>query len=785
MRRFLPLILFLFSILLNQTAFADSFISFKDKVIAIKIDMAAAQQINPVKFSRGFTGVADVDVLNKSLNVARVQRYFKLSKKFITERNKDLNNWLLIYFKSSIDPVEISKKYKVLSDVIKAEAIPINKVYKTPNDLRYSDQWHINQSNDADIDAPEGWDLATGDPAIIVAVLDTGVEWWHVDLAGAKADKTNRLSIGGNIWINKNELNNTYPTVDEDGNGYNDDWVGWDFVTGNPQFMNLGDDYDVADNDPSDGEGHGTHCAGNVSAINDNGTGVCSAAGGWGEDANGEGNGVKIMALRIGWSDFPSGRVSMDFAAQAFTYAAENGAKIASCSWGSSQTGALEDAVNTFLYGTTSPTSSDPKIRLIFVAAGNDGNENQNYLNSRDDVVSVAATDENDNAASFTSYGTWVDISAPGNNILSTYKGGGYTSLSGTSMATPITASVAALIWSDDTALNAEQVENYLYQGADNIDSHLDSKYIGKMGAGRVSAYGSLSLVPVNHAPLAVADTSLLAEDDSSKIAVLANDYDADGDPLSFRIIDSPLNGQATQIGDTIHYQPNANFFGKDSFRYELSDSRGGLDTAMVRVTVTSVNDAPEIVGLPDDLFLTQNNCTSLYMANYAQDVDTPDSLLTWSFSVNDPTAISYSYDTTTDSLEICSLGPIGVFYLYTTLTDDSGAYDQDTIAIHVDKTSGIEKAQTGMPKKYNLMPNFPNPFNPITTIRYQLPRANFVTINVFNMQGQLVSKLVEKFHQAGYYQIKFDGRQLASGIYFCKMKAGKFVKIHKMALLK
>lgn len=781
MRNFLILIALF---LMSQSVFASSFVGFKKDVIAVKVTSTAAEKLNAQKYSDGLTGIYDLDALNQNFKVKVVRNYFHLSKKFITDRNKDLTYWLLFYFSSEIDPEQVSQQYKNLSDVITAEAIPVHKIFKTSNDTRFTDQWHINQSNDADIDAPEGWNIATGDTSIIVAVLDTGVEWWHVDLAGAKADKTDRFTIAGNMWINKNELSNTDPNVDEDDNGYNDDWIGWDFVTGNPQMLNLGDDYDVPDNDPSDGEGHGTHCAGNVGAINNNGTGVCSAAGGWGEDANGLGNGVKIMPLRIGWSDFPSGRVSMEFAAQAFVYAADNGARIASCSWGSSETDALKDAVNTFLYGTTTPTASDPKIRLIFVAAGNDGNETQNYLNSRDDVISVAATDENDNAASFTSYGTWVDISAPGNNILSTYKNGGYSSLSGTSMATPISASVAALIWSYRPSMDATQVEDYLYQGAENIDSKLSSKYIGKMGAGRVSAYGSLSLI-LNHAPVAVADTSVSSEDQVAEIFVLNNDSDSDGDQLSFTILSSPFNGTAVQNGDTIQYTPNANFFGQDSFRYQLSDSKGGLDTATVRITVTSVNDPPQIVGLPNDLFINTNECTGLYMANYAQDVDTPDSLLTWSFSVDDPTAISYSYSETTDSLEICSLGPVGTYHVYTTLTDDSSAYDQDTIVVHVELPAQVERIASGIPKKFDLLPNFPNPFNPITTIRYQLPRAAFVEIRIFNMQGREVQRLVDVYQQAGYYRIQLDGKQMASGTYFCKIKADDFVKVRKMILMK
>jgi len=353
-----------------------------------------------------------------------------------------------------------------------------------------------------------------------------------------------------------------------------------------------------------------------VGAINNNGEGVCSAAGGWGEDASGRGNGIHIMPLRIGWSDFPSGRVSMDFAAQAFIYAAENGAKITSCSWGSSQSSALYDALNTFLYGTTSPTASDPQIRLIFVAAGNDGNESQAYLNTRDDCISVAATNSNDGAPSWTNYGIWVDIDVPGKNILSTYTNGGYASLDGTSMATPVAASVAALIWSYKPSLTALEVRDYLFQGAENIDANLDNNHIGKMGAGRVSAWGSLNLIPINSRPIAVADTSALNEDDSIKVAVLQNDSDPDGDNLQVTLLSSPLNGSVEQIGDTLKYIPNQDFFGSDSFQYQIDDGNGGFDSAMVRISIRAVNDAPQIIGLPASLILNTNDCTYLNMSN-------------------------------------------------------------------------------------------------------------------------------------------------------------------------
>ena len=479
----------------------SSFVDFRQNEISVKVTQEALTSIDKDMFSAGLTGITEIDRLRDDYPVQSVKFHFP------SIHNSSLDQWLQIRFSDAVDVTTVADAYNTLSSILVAEAIPIHKIYQTPNDPSFSSQWHISQTNDADIDAPEAWDIQTGNPEIIVAVMDTGVRWWHKDLAGALADNTDRNSIRGNIWINTNELSDTDSGVDEDGNGYNDDWVGWDFVTGNPQSYSWdGEDYDVEDNDPRDFNGHGTHCAGNVGAINNNGEGGGSAAGGWGEDANGYGNGVKIMSLRIGWNDrfiiLESGYVDMGFAANAFVYARDNGARIASCSWGSSETTVLREAVNYFIYGhTENPTSGEDVQGLIFKAAGNDDDEASDYLSDRTDVIAVAATDENDTKASFSTYGTWVDISAPGNNIFSTHHDHNnpdvddYETMSGTSMATPITAGVTALIWSFDPQLKAPDIQMALFNGSDNIESKLNAQYQSKMGIGRVNAKTSLDII--------------------------------------------------------------------------------------------------------------------------------------------------------------------------------------------------------------------------------------------------------------------------------------------------
>ncbi|MCP4069387.1 MAG: S8 family serine peptidase [Phycisphaeraceae bacterium] len=373
-----------------------------------------------------------------------------------------------------------------------AELIGVHPVHATTNDPYLANCWHLSQSNDADVDAPEAWDVQTGDPSIVVAVLDTGVQWYHADLAGPAADASNLGSANGNMWRNQAEANGT-PGVDDDGNGFVDDIVGYDFITSPLYGFGCwpGEDCSGADNDPRDFNGHGTHCAGIVGAMNNNGTGVASPAGGFGNGSpSTTGNGVRVMALKMGHSSnyngSEAGFVGMAAAAEAFYYAAQNGARIASCSWGSSNSGGLAAAIDYFIASGG----------LVLVAAGNSNNTSQGYVNSRSDCYSVGALDTDDSKASFSSYGSWVDISAPGVSILATYhdsnspNADGYAYLSGTSMATPLVASVAALTWSQDPTATAGQVWAAIRDSADPISS-----FSGQMGSGRVNAANALAAI--------------------------------------------------------------------------------------------------------------------------------------------------------------------------------------------------------------------------------------------------------------------------------------------------
>ena len=466
-----------------------------DEFVVVLKPGAGPLQVRHSADNIAMTGHADLDLLADRFQVSRLRAQFPGAALKARAKARGLDAYYKVRFKKGkLDEAMAAYAKNPLVDHV--EPIGIHAVYATPNDTYFDPyQTYHYQANDHDIDTPEAWDIQTGNSSIIVALLDSGTRYYHPDLGGANASPSNPGASRGNMWINSAELNGT-AGVDDDGNGYVDDWIGYDFIDGVSNCW-AGEDCDDKDNDPRDFNGHGTHTAGIMGMITNDGYGMAGVAGGW---ANGSqpvtANGIRIMPLRMGYSYNYFGQeygvVIMDAAAEAFYYAADNGARIASCSWGSSNSGGLGAAVDYFLNAGG----------LIFVAAGNDGDESADYLNDRGDCISVAAVDANDAAASFTTYGTWVDICAPGVDIYSTYHDhtdpntNYWASMSGTSMATPMAAAVGALIWSQNPTWTASQVEDQLYSSAENIDAYLASKYIGKMGAGRINAYNAVNTGP-------------------------------------------------------------------------------------------------------------------------------------------------------------------------------------------------------------------------------------------------------------------------------------------------
>lgn len=294
-----------------------------------------------------------------------------------------------------------------------------------PNDPSFGSLWGLSNNGsqggllNADINIEPAWALGTA-TSIVTAVIDTGVDYTHPDLAS-------------NIWSNTDEVAGN--GIDDDGNGFVDDVRGWDFVNN--------------DSDPMDDNGHGTHVAGTIGAVGNNGIGVTGVA--WT---------ASIMPLKF--LD-QSGSGSLSDAIKAIQYARVNGAKIINASWGGGGfSSALQSAISQFI------TSGG----LFVAAAGNEATNNDvtpSYPANYQGVISVGASTRTDTRASFSNYGTSVDVFAPGQSILSTLPGNRYGSLSGTSMATPQVAGALALLWGQNPTLSATTISQALINSTDNV----------------------------------------------------------------------------------------------------------------------------------------------------------------------------------------------------------------------------------------------------------------------------------------------------------------------------
>jgi subtilisin family serine protease len=332
------------------------------------------------------------------------------------------------------------------------------KIELESNDSLVAEQWYLDKINLA-----PAWQITKGDPEIIVGIIDTGVDYLHPDLE--QAIWVNRAEdLNNNGRLDEADLNN----IDDDGNGFVDDVIGWDF-TDAPRFADGGDFKDP-DNQPMDefGTGHGTQVAGLIAATDNNETGIAGIA-----------PGVKIMNLRAGTA---TGYLEEDDVARAVLYAIENGARIINMSFG-------DTALSRFLRDIIKYAHGQGVV--IVSSAGNSATDEVHFPSGLVETIAVGASTETDGLAGFSSFGNTIDLVAPGTNIISTAIGGKYNSVNGTSFSAPIVSAVSALILSQNPQLGPGQVRNILKTSADDI---LFSGWDEFSGSGRVSALEALNI---------------------------------------------------------------------------------------------------------------------------------------------------------------------------------------------------------------------------------------------------------------------------------------------------
>ncbi len=293
-----------------------------------------------------------------------------------------------------------------------------------------------------------------------------------------------------------------------------------------------------------------------------------------------------------------------------------------------------------------------------------------------------------------------------------------------------------------------------------------------------------------NHAPVINSSLPTLSfNEDTSLLYPISKWYsrvqdqeDADS-ALAFTVIPGK-KVQATRQGNNYLFTAPQNWFGQNKLKLIVADRGQLADTVDFFVRVKPVNDAPAICGLPEIITFSNNAAESLALWDFVSDVDNPDSSLHYSFSASN-NALQNDFNHETGSLSLTAPGFQGKVDLFISVRDDSNAIARDTVAVQVDFNTGVTEDQNQIPQDFVLMQNHPNPFNPTTIIRFGLPQAAEVKLEVYDLSGRRVAIMVNERKEAGYHNLIFEGSALPSGAYYYRLTAGDFCEMKKFLLIK
>lgn len=557
----------------------------------------------------GFFGIHELDQLNTLLGVEKVNSVFPtfVMKSQFNERHKawGFHLWYDLDFQEDKDILEMVNKYLSMPQVEMVEpvyykrligynpdgfvAVDVEQAHKTqtsngkwiPNDPRLDEQWHYNNTGQqngtpgCDIKLFEAWDINQGNPDVLVAVIDGGIQYNHPDLAE-------------NIW----------------------EEIGFNFITNTTNI---------------DPHNHGTHVGGTISAVNNNGLGVAGIAGG-----TGSGDGVKLMTCEV----FGPNNTQGGFDA-APVWAADNGAIISQNSWGytspDSYSQATLDAIDYFNANAGDYEGSVMEGGITIFAAGNDSQSGQWYPGCYSGAFAVAGMNNQDKVSWYTNYDTWVDISAPGGEtnqvtergVLSTMTGNSYGFYQGTSMACPHVSGVAALVLSHiPGVLTPEDLKEILLE---TTDDHypLNPGYEGMLGAGRLNALNAMLEAdayiggvknPKNFKVEAISahqiDLSWLLNEDSNPVIVAFNTESKFGTPVVGTQPGSQIEGGGTvlYVGSNLQFEhldldAVTTYYYKiwsyDQSTQEISTGRGGSAVTHCSTFDLPLEETFTAIGIP------------------------------------------------------------------------------------------------------------------------------------------------------------------------------------------
>ena len=424
------------------------------------------------------TGVQSIDNLNNEFKIIDIKETF-LSK-IKNPKNPELFTSIgldrIYTFKVELG-INILDAIEAFDKDLSVEYAEVNGIgYAAsqvfPNDADFGLQWGLHNTgsnppphpgkSDADIDGPEAWDLEKGDSSVTIAIIDKGIDWTHNDLA-----VNIWLNHGEDAWSNPNDPS-TGNGIDDDGNGFTDDWKGWNFISDNGNSQDQSSD------------SHGTHCAGIAGAVTNNNIGIAGVS--WNS---------KLMAVRAMYN---TGTIYWSDAGPAIIYAADNGADVISMSFGGTGSNSTLKAAVDYAFGSGC---------VLVAAMGNQAGQVTHIPAAYSNTIAVGATDNDDtrakpgdwsNPSEGSNYGNHIDVIAPGSWIYSTLNNNQYGYKNGTSMATPMVAGLAALLLSRKPSLTNVQVRNLIREYAeDEVGDSEDTPGFDKYyGYGRINADKSL-----------------------------------------------------------------------------------------------------------------------------------------------------------------------------------------------------------------------------------------------------------------------------------------------------
>jgi len=535
-------------------------------------------------------GYPELDVIAALYNVHTITRFLPSAKKPVDDTMYDLTRYYLIEFPTEIDLHDVINAYKTNPWIVSAEPYYIRTSDYSPNDPFFNNQWGLLK-----LEAPVAFDYVTGSEDVVAGIVDSGVDTDHEDLAPNIWVNPGE-DLDGNGFIEAFERNN----VDDDLNGFVDDFYGWNVWQNNNDIEDVGPD-----------AGHGTHCASDVTAVTDNNAGVASL--GWS---------ARIMSAKAGDGLY------VYASAAGILYCANNGANVISLSYGGpSYVSYEQNIINNAWNGGA----------IIFASAGNENNSLPHYPSSYDNVISVAATNQSDQKASFSCYGSSVDISAPGVSIMGAIPGGFYAQWDGTSFSCPMSAGLACLILAAEPEWTNVQIMNQIFETCDDIDA-INPGYAGLLGYGRINAGNAITaLFPIlslenyifedptgnnDGRPDPGEDVDFFATIDNSNLDVGAGSVDislsTDDPDIDITVSDYtfpsiPANSTVTNTGSPLQFSvAQAAVPHEADFTLTIYDSDND---------VTLIEEFTQMIGRPDVLIVDDDGGSN-FETWYQQDLD-------------------------------------------------------------------------------------------------------------------------------------------------------------------